>query len=130
MHNGNSGNLSTWSGCYVPGPGLRLVSAQDALIVLGSLANTPAFFNVKTYRNLAVLAEFNTAVIVLVKVGHGEDAFTTFDIASQAIEVIKYCIIQQPPASRLGGAIEVGSKNVFRLLVQTRTLPEGTSETS
>ncbi|KAL8934437.1 MAG: hypothetical protein Q9211_005224 [Gyalolechia sp. 1 TL-2023] len=96
------------------------VSPQDALIGLGGIANVVGFFHNRIFRESLVLADLHTAVIAVINVGAGPDQFSFFDIASQAIAIIHYCIIQQPPAVRLGGAIEVGSQNNFRVVVQAR----------
>lgn len=117
-----SSPLFDMTGCNRPGPGIRTVSPQDALIALGRLASAPDFFAIRTFRSFGSLATWNTAAIFLAKIDAGPDDFSIFDIASQALEVIKYCIVHQPPAARLGGALEVGGQNRFRLVVQA-TIP-------
>ena len=127
-HNGTSNPLSDLSGCYIPAPGMRPVSPQDALIALGNLASTINFFGIRRYRDFAVLADWRSAAIVLVKIATGPDDFSIFDVASQALQIIHYCIIQQPAAQRFGGVIEIGSRNKFRLIVQARApFEDGTS---
>lgn len=118
--NGSSGTSLHMTGCFAPAPGIRVISPQDALIVLGSVANVVAFFNIRRWDHSVVLATSDTAVIAVIKIGYGPDEFSLFDIASQAITIVHYCIVQQLPTNRLGGALEVGSRNRFRVVVQGR----------
>lgn len=62
-----------------------------------------------------------TAVILLVKVGSEDDQFTIYDIVMQALSIINYCIFQQSPEERLGGDLEVGMGDKFRVVVQGKT---------
>ncbi|KAL8934226.1 MAG: hypothetical protein Q9216_006014 [Gyalolechia sp. 2 TL-2023] len=126
--NDSSGNLSDMTGCFAPAPGIRTISPQDALIALGKTADVVGFYNAKHFEDSAVLANWDTTVIAVIKVGDGPDEFSSFDAASQAIVIIHYCIIQQPPRLRLGGSLEVGSLNNFRVVVQARYFAEDLPE--
>lgn len=121
--NVSNGDLQHMTGCFRPGTGGQQVSPQDALVTLGLAANVVAFFSPRHFDKSVVLASYNTAVIGLVRMGTGSDEFSYFDIMSQAISVIEHCIFQELPYSRLGGAIEVGSQNQFRVIVQAVRAP-------
>lgn len=105
------------TGCFTAQPGLRTVTPQDAFIALGRLAFPRDFYTDRVYQDNTVIKEFRSASIALIKNDVGPDAFSLFNIASQAIEIIKFCIVQQTPQNWLGGLLEVGSRNRFRVVV-------------
>ncbi len=120
LNNTTSKPLQHLTGCFPPHSEARLISPQDALIALGRLASPKDFFNPERYAQSTVLRTWRSVTIGVFKVrpGGAYDDFSLFDIASQAIEIIKFCVIHQPPEARLGGALDVGSRNVFRVVVQ------------
>lgn len=118
LHNSTNNRLLDLTGCFRPRAGARIISPQDALIALGKLAGPHFFYDDKLYVENTVLKAWRTVAIYLVKIRPvGFDEFSLFDIASQVIEIVKFCVIQQPPGARFGGAFDVGSRNVFRVAV-------------
>ncbi|KAL8644312.1 MAG: hypothetical protein Q9226_007829 [Calogaya cf. arnoldii] len=109
------------SRCYEPAPTARYVSPRDATVALGELAQMRDFFAIKTFHKSIAMAIEGTAVILLVKIGDEDDQFTIFDVVVQALNIINYCIFQQWPAERLGGDMEVGTGDKFRVVVQGKT---------
>lgn len=124
LRNDNDSNLQHMTGCFQLGPGKKDVSPQDAVIALGLAANVRGFFSPRLFEKSVILANWNTAVIGVIRMGFGSDEFSFFDIIAQAVTVVQYCVYQQLPASRLGGAIEVGSQNQFRVVVQAPSSTE------
>lgn len=120
LQNNNGSSLSHMTGCYTPESGILTISPQDALVALGRLASPSDFFDTQAYRSFTVLRTWRTAAIALIQIDTGPDEFSLFDVATQAIEITKFCIIHQPPGIRLGGALEVGSQNRFRVVVRGR----------
>lgn len=118
--NNATSHLAERTGCYMPALHFQVVPPQDALIMLGRLASSPDFSNQQKWQDFALLTVSRSAELLLVKIGEGYDEFSILDVASQAMDVIKFCIIQQPPHLGFGGAIEVGSRNNFRVVVQSR----------
>ncbi|KAL8942980.1 MAG: hypothetical protein Q9216_001336 [Gyalolechia sp. 2 TL-2023] len=114
-------------GCLTPASGSRVVKTQDALIALSQLAMGGDFDQRKTSDTSGLLAHRNTAAIRLLKHGQGHDIFSKHDLALTAIAIFWHCIIQDP--NGLGGVLEVGSKNIFRLTFQSPVIPQtATSE--
>ncbi|KAL8906630.1 MAG: hypothetical protein Q9207_001884, partial [Kuettlingeria erythrocarpa] len=111
--------LQDLTGCFPPHSEARVISPQEALIALGRLASPKDFFINKPYTHTTLISTWRSVTIGVFKIRPGDyDDFSLFDIASQAIEIIKFCVIQQPADARLGGALDVGSRNVFRVVVQ------------
>ena len=106
------------SRCYRPAPTAKYISPQDATVALGEIARMRDFFAIRTFHKSMLMAIEGSAVILLVKVGVEDDQFTTFDIVMQALNIINYCIFQQWPEERLGGDLEVGTGDRFRVVVQ------------
>ncbi|KAL8667156.1 MAG: hypothetical protein Q9168_007321 [Polycauliona sp. 1 TL-2023] len=113
----NTPSLGT-SRCYKIAPTARYVSPQDATVALGEIARVQDFFAVRTFHKSLAMAIEGTAVILVVKIGTEDDHFTVYDIVMQALNIINYCIFQQFPEERLGGDIEVGTGDKFRVVVQ------------
>lgn len=118
IKNATSGRALRSSGCYKPTPTARHVSPQDATIALGDLARTREFYTIRTFSKSVVMQHQGTAVILLVKVGDGDDYFSVYDILMQAFNIINHCIFQQWTDQQLGGALEVGTG--FRVVVRGR----------
>ncbi|KAI4113119.1 MAG: hypothetical protein LQ345_005834 [Seirophora villosa] len=117
VKNQSSTALRERTGCFQAHPSLRTVTPQDALVALGRLAFPRDFYDDKYYYDETVLRRFRSASIVLTKVNVGGDAFSMFNVASQVIEIIKFCIVQETPQNWFGGLLEVGSLNRFRVVV-------------
>ncbi|CAL8579416.1 hypothetical protein XPA_005164 [Xanthoria parietina] len=109
------------SRCYRPAPTARYVSPQDATVALGEIARMRDFFAVRTFHKSIAMAIEGTAVILVVKIGNEDDQFSIYDIVMQALNIINYCIFQQGPTERLGGDVEVGMGDKFRVVVQGKT---------
>ncbi|KAI4175734.1 MAG: hypothetical protein LQ346_008014, partial [Caloplaca aetnensis] len=107
-NNNTNKPLQHLTGCFPPQqPEARIISPQDALIALGRLASPKDFFVEEHYTQSTLLTTWRSVTIGLFKISPGGyDEFSLFDIATQAIEIIKFCIIQQPLDARLGGALD------------------------
>ncbi|KAI4173499.1 MAG: hypothetical protein LQ348_006553 [Seirophora lacunosa] len=121
VKNQSSTTLRERTGCFQAHPSLRTVTPQDALVALGRMAYPRDFYADTYYHDETVLRRFRSASIVLTKVNAGGDAFSLFNVASQVIEIIKFCIIQETPQNWFGGLLEVGSLNRFRVVVHGRS---------
>ncbi|KAL8686061.1 MAG: hypothetical protein Q9224_005563 [Gallowayella concinna] len=109
------------SGCYKPAPSYPRVTPQDAIIALGELARIPDdLYAIRTFRQSAVLRLEGTAVILLVQVGKEKDYFSIYDVLMQAFNIVDHCIVQQWKEEQLGGEIEVGTGDKFRVAVMGR----------
>lgn len=107
------------AGCYThQQPGQAYVDPQDATIALGRLSSVHDFYEIKTYNRLEVLQIWKTTFISLIKGRPGQDEFSVYDIVTQALHIISYCVYEQPSGSRLGGAIEVGTGDKFLVVVR------------
>ncbi|KAL8957929.1 MAG: hypothetical protein Q9193_004917 [Seirophora villosa] len=116
----SSTTLRERTGCFQAHPSIRTVTPQDALVALGKLAFPSDFYADRYYYDETVLRRFRSASIVLTKVNVGGDAFSMFNVASQVLEIIKFCIVQETPENWFGGLLEVGSLNRFRVVVHGR----------
>ncbi|KAL8807007.1 MAG: hypothetical protein Q9182_000988 [Xanthomendoza sp. 2 TL-2023] len=107
------------SGCYKPTLSARRLAPRDAIIALGELAKQQEDFNsIRAFYRNAVLTLEGTAVILLMKTGHEIDYFSIYDIVVQAFHIVDHCILQQLGGEQLGGELEVGTGNKFRVIVR------------
>ncbi|KAL8677309.1 MAG: hypothetical protein Q9186_006242 [Xanthomendoza sp. 1 TL-2023] len=106
------------TGCYKPKLSIPRVTPRDAIIALGELAWVrDDFYAIRTFGASAVLRIEGTAVILLVQVGKEKDYFSIYDVLMQAFNIVDHCIVQQWEAEQLGGEIEVGTGDKFRVAV-------------
>ncbi|KAI4101615.1 MAG: hypothetical protein LQ339_005004 [Xanthoria mediterranea] len=103
-------------GCYGPAPSLSYVTAQDGIIALGALARSEGFYRVRSWHSAVLLAQWETVGIYLVKVGTGTDFFSIYQATVQAMDILWQCVMFWPEP--YGGALPVGSRDVFRVVVQ------------
>ena len=106
------------AGCYSNAPGATYVTPQHATIALGQLSLAKDFYEIKRYSRSKVLHTYGSAMIVLLRDERGPDEFSMFDIVTQALHIVSYCIYQQPEGGRFGGAFEVGMGNHFLIAVR------------
>ncbi|KAI4227090.1 MAG: hypothetical protein L6R36_002652 [Xanthoria steineri] len=104
-------------GCYGPAPGLSYVTAQDGIIALGALARSEGFYRVRSWHSAVILAQWKTVGIYLAKIGTGTDFFSIYQATVQAMDILWQCVMFWPEP--YGGARTVGSRDVFKVVVQT-----------
>ena len=104
--------------CYVPISGVQPVSPQAALITLARLAYLSKFDTERIWRNFALLASLHSTAILVLKTRSGQDSFSYLDVADRAMDIIKYCVFEQPPELQLGGEIPIGTQKNFRVVVK------------
>ena len=104
--------------CYMPISGVQPVSPQAALIMLGKLAYLPEFNTERIWRNFALLVSLHSTAILVVKTRSGQDSFSYLDVADRAMDVIKYCVVEQPPELQFGGEVPIGIQKNFQVVVK------------
>lgn len=117
--------------CYVPAHGLRIVSTQDALLVLGMLGASLDFDAVRTWRTDTTLASYQSASIKLIHHGQGADRFSKSQVAIKALALLWYCVVENHAG--LGGALDIGGRGVFYVILhaplpQQDTTPSSSNE--
>ena len=111
-------NMPEIPACYMPISGVQPVSPQAALIALARLAYLSDFDSERIWRNFALLVSLRSTAILVLKTRSGQDSFSYLDVANRAMDVIKYCVIEQPPELQLGGELSIGTQNNFRVVVK------------
>lgn len=111
-------NMLEIPACYMPISGVQPVSPQVALLTLGRLAYLPGFYTEKIWRNFALLVSLQSTAVMVVKTSTGQDSFSYLDVADRVMDIIKYCVVEQPPELRLGGEVPIGTQKNFRVVVK------------
>ena len=102
----------------MPISGVQPVTPQAALITLGKLAYLSDFSTERIWRNFALLVSLHSTAILVVKTRTGQDSFSYLDVADRAMDIIKYCVVEQPPELQLGGEVPIGIQKNFRVVVK------------